>query len=124
MQRTKNTQPQARAASVPLKRYLLWLGIILSVILIGVLTSQAAGRSSARSVGMGGAYIGLAKGVDAARYNPANLGLTGYRDTRLEIVGIGARSDQQFVHARRLQYIHRCFPDHGRQGVHSRPNSG
>jgi hypothetical protein len=91
MQHTEHTKSQAKVAALPLKRYLLWFGVIVTVILLAVLTSHAAGRSSARSVGMGGAYIGLAKGVDAARYNPANLGLSGYRDTRLEIVGVGAR---------------------------------
>ena len=52
--------------------------------------AQADGLSSARSVAMGGAYIGLAGGVDAARYNPANLGLSEYQQTGLEFVGVGA----------------------------------
>lgn len=51
--------------------------------------ATAGGQSSARSMAMGGAYLGLAKGVDAARYNPANLGLSGYRNNSLEVVGFG-----------------------------------
>lgn len=39
---------------------------------------------------MGGAYMGLASGVDAGRFNPANLGLTDHQATGLELVGIGA----------------------------------
>ena len=39
---------------------------------------------------MGGAYIGLAKGVEAGLYNPANLGLAAYRQTGLALVGVGA----------------------------------
>ncbi|MBD3257083.1 hypothetical protein GF377_01525 [candidate division GN15 bacterium] len=47
-------------------------------------------HSSARAAAMSGAYTALAKGVDAAKYNPANLGLTGYRQTGLEFVAVGA----------------------------------
>ncbi len=52
--------------------------------------AAAAGRSSARGVAMGDAVTALAKGIDAARYNPANLGLSGYTLTGLELVGLGA----------------------------------
>ena len=62
---------------------------VMAVLLLP--TSVAAqGLSSARSVAMGGAHLGLAKGVDAARYNPANLGFADYQQTRLEIAGFGA----------------------------------
>jgi len=50
----------------------------------------ALGQSSARSVAMGGAHIGLASGIDAAKYNPANLGLSNHRYTGIELVGLGA----------------------------------
>ena len=53
-------------------------------------TALAGGNSTARSVAMGGAYTALAKGSDAGKYNPANLGLSDYRQTGLEIVGVGA----------------------------------
>jgi hypothetical protein len=56
---------------------------------LGAGMASAGGQSSARSMAMGGAYLGLAKGVDAARYNPANLGLSGYRNSSLELVGFG-----------------------------------
>lgn len=49
-----------------------------------------ASTSSARAVAMGGAHMGLASGVDAARFNPANLGLTDRQHTGLELVGVGA----------------------------------
>ena len=52
--------------------------------------SAAAINSSAQSSAMGGAFTGLAKGVDAAKYNPANLGLDGYRRNGLELVSFGA----------------------------------
>jgi hypothetical protein len=51
--------------------------------------AQAGVHSSARGVGMGGAYTALARGADAAKFNPANLGLTDYRTTNFEIVGLG-----------------------------------
>lgn len=65
----------------------IWTIIIL---LISTTALTAGGLSSARSVAMGGAYLGLASGIDAARHNPANLGLTGYRHTSVEIAGVGA----------------------------------
>jgi hypothetical protein len=39
---------------------------------------------------MGGAFTGLAKGINAAKYNPANLGLDGYRQYGIEFVSLGA----------------------------------
>lgn len=56
----------------------------------GTAGGAAAVHSSARSAAMGGAYTSLAKGVEAARYNPANLGLDGYRQNGLELLSIGA----------------------------------
>jgi len=55
-----------------------------------VSSTAADGLSSARSVAMGEAFTSLATGIDAARYNPANLGLSGYRQTGIELVGAGA----------------------------------
>lgn len=52
--------------------------------------SASAVNPSARSSAMGGAFTGLAEGVDAARYNPANLGLEGYRQNGLELASFGA----------------------------------
>jgi len=52
--------------------------------------SAAAVNPSAHSSAMGGAFTGLAKGIDAARYNPANLGLDGYRQNGLELASFGA----------------------------------
>ena len=50
----------------------------------------ASPASSARSVAMGRAQVGLAEGIDAARFNPANLGFVDYRRTGVEVVGFGA----------------------------------
>ncbi len=66
----------------------------LIIICLGLVTllsgvALAAGQSSARSMGMAGAYMSLASGVDAARYNPANLGFRQYRQNGLELVGMG-----------------------------------
>ncbi len=53
--------------------------------------ANSRGLSSARATAMGGAYIGLAKGVYAPLYNPANIGLSGYRQNGLELLGFGTR---------------------------------
>ncbi|MEW5795748.1 MAG: hypothetical protein AB1772_05255 [Candidatus Zixiibacteriota bacterium] len=47
-------------------------------------------HSSARSAAIGGAFTGLAKGVSASKYNPANLGLDGYNQYGLELASFGA----------------------------------
>ncbi len=63
--------------------------IILGAALLAA-SASAGGLSSARCVGMGEANMGLAKGVIAPLYNPANLSLSGYSESGIEIVGIGA----------------------------------
>lgn len=50
---------------------------------------RANGFSIARSAGMAGAYTGLASGVAAAYYNPANLGLASHRQSELSLAGMG-----------------------------------
>ena len=54
------------------------------------LCPAATVNSSARSAAMGGAFTALAKGVDAPKYNPANLGLTDYQQVGIEFVSLGA----------------------------------
>ncbi|MEE8405089.1 MAG: DUF5723 family protein, partial [candidate division Zixibacteria bacterium] len=51
--------------------------------------TNAGELTSARSVAMGGALTALADGVDAAKFNPANLGLSGYQITSLELISAG-----------------------------------
>lgn len=62
--------------------------VLVAAVTIGV-PSASAGPSSARSMAMGEAFTSLAMGVDAARFNPANLGLDGFRRAELELVGVG-----------------------------------
>ncbi len=67
------------------------LAIFVISSILAAASAQGSGLSSARAVGMGGAYIGLAKGVNAPLYNPANLGLNGYREVGIGLVGAGAQ---------------------------------
>jgi len=62
--------------------------VMAAVLMTGMV--YAGGLSSARGVGMGGAHMGLARGSDAALYNPANIGLSGYRQNGLVLAGFGA----------------------------------
>ncbi len=65
--------------------------LLFSVILLIHQPSLLAnGLSSARAAAMGGAHIGLASGVDASKYNPANLGFSSHQNNGLELVGFGA----------------------------------
>ncbi len=59
-------------------------------LLLPAAAAVSGGLSSARAVGMGEAYMGLAKGVTAPLYNPANVVLDGYRESGLELLGVGA----------------------------------
>jgi hypothetical protein len=49
----------------------------------------ASGLSSGRSVGMGGAYTQIARGVEAAFWNPANLGFAKKSEISLTILSVG-----------------------------------
>lgn len=64
--------------------------VIISVTLLAV-TTNAGGLSSARGVAMGGAHLGLARGVYAPLYNPGNIGLVEYREYGLELAGAGVQ---------------------------------
>ncbi|MCP4683999.1 MAG: conjugal transfer protein TraF [bacterium] len=69
-----------------------WLvvAVVTALLLLSATSGlEAQVHSSARSAAMGGAYTGLAKGADAAKYNPANLGLRGYQRFALEIASVG-----------------------------------
>jgi len=50
-------------------------GIYSILFLMNAAVFSQSGLTSARSFGLGGAYTALATGVDAGRWNPANLGL-------------------------------------------------
>jgi len=86
--RTNNNHPTDRADNMNISRFFIITGFLL--LILAVSQTFAAGHSSARSVAMGKAYTALAKGPDAGKYNPANLGLKDYRQTGLEIIGLGA----------------------------------
>lgn len=62
---------------------------VISILLATTPQSNSGELSSARAMAMGGAMTALASGVDAARYNPANLGLTGYTPLQIEFVSLG-----------------------------------
>jgi hypothetical protein len=71
----------------------LLIPITVAVLLIAtflVAIGRADDHSSARAVAMGGAFTVLASGPTAARFNPANLGLTGRKNTGVEFIGLGA----------------------------------
>ncbi len=69
------------------------LGGMMVAALVFSLPRAEAAPSSARSMAMGEAFTSLAMGVDAARFNPANLGLDGFRRAELELVGVGVNLD-------------------------------
>ncbi|HEX2897804.1 MAG TPA: DUF5723 family protein [candidate division Zixibacteria bacterium] len=62
----------------------------VAAILISSVTGSASELSSARSLALSGAMTALSTGVDAARYNPANLGLQSQAPLQLELASFGA----------------------------------
>ena len=64
------------------------LHVTIMMILL-ITTANATGLTSARAVAMGGAHMGLAKGVYAPLYNPGNIGLADFRQSGLELAGVG-----------------------------------
>ncbi len=69
---------------------LLTLTVFTALFALTALPVSGQGISSARSVALGSAGISLAKGADAARLNPANLGFSEYQLKGVEFVGVGA----------------------------------
>ncbi len=62
---------------------------LMILLLLTAMMANATGLSSARAVAMGGAHMGLAKGVYAPLYNPGNIGITDFRQSGLELAGAG-----------------------------------
>lgn len=109
----------------------IWLvqaAVILAAILIFLIPADvtAGGRTSARGVAMGEAVTALATGIDAARYNPANLGLSGYRQTGLELVGFGANiSNNSFTLSEYNDYTGAFLTDGDKNDILNKvPNEG
>lgn len=68
------------------------ISTILTVVFLAVLIADARpqqGLSNARSVGMGGAYTALARGVEAPMWNPANLGLSPRNKFSVNLASLG-----------------------------------
>ena len=71
------------------KRITLKLFAQVIAVLLSASTGSGGELSSARSLALSGSMTALASGVDAARYNPANLGLQGRSPLQVELLGIG-----------------------------------
>jgi len=79
-----------------IKKINLGSGILtLSLVLLVSASSFASELFSGRSVGMGGAYTQVARGVEAVFWNPANLGFCrgGEKSLMLASFGINARNN-------------------------------
>lgn len=66
------------------------LGLILLCIMSLSTDARAQlGVSNARSVGMGGAYTALARGVEAPAWNPANLAISSSKKYHFNLISVG-----------------------------------
>ena len=75
------------------KIWILAFGAVWAIFALGLAVPQAIyafGESSARSVGMGGAFTAVARNIDAVGWNPANLGLKSDRKFSVGILSVGA----------------------------------
>lgn len=86
----KNNRTKTVAFNTANLQKLFIILFILSAILVISSSLHAQGNASARAVALGSAYTSLATGVDAARFNPANLGLKTHQQTSIEFAGVGA----------------------------------
>jgi len=100
--------------------------VALLLILALADTGSAGALTSPRSMAMGEAYTGLAQGVNAARFNPANLGLRSYRQSGLELVGAGLNvSNNSFTLDDYNKYTGAFLTDADKQDILSKiPDEG
>ena len=56
---------------------------------VSVIPIQAVGESHTRAVGMGGAYVAIARNIDSVGWNPANLGLPSQRKIVIAVFSAG-----------------------------------
>lgn len=70
-------------------RWVLTTVLALCVTVINISLKAQSGISNARSVALGGAYTALARGVEAPRWNPANLGLSSQDGFHLNLFSVG-----------------------------------
>lgn len=71
-----------------MKSVLTRICLLITILLASSLTAQS-GLSNARSMAMAGAYTALARGVEAPRWNPANLGLSGKDAFNFNLISVG-----------------------------------
>jgi hypothetical protein len=71
------------------KKNLKTIAMILGISMLWTAPLFAWGESNPRAMAMGGAYTALSTGLEAAAYNPANLGLSINRSFSLDLIGFG-----------------------------------
>lgn len=102
---------------------------ILNIIFLLIPAISMAGLNSGRSVGMGGAYSAVASGVEAAFWNPANLGFSISPEMNLMLFSLGLNVNNNsfnlkqynqyngtFLTAEDKQTILNLIPDRGFMG--------
>ncbi len=67
----------------------LRIASLIILVLLIIPTASLAGLSSGRSVGMGNAYTTVARGVESAFWNPANLGFSRSFEKQLMLLSVG-----------------------------------
>ena len=87
MRRKQSITRQEKPEAIMLPK----LFAIVVLLFFITVAANAGGLSAARAVAMGGAHMGLAGGVYAPLYNPANIGLQEYREIGLEVAGAGVQ---------------------------------
>ena len=82
------------------------LTVVMMTLIVLLAFRSAQAQMTARGLGMGGAYTALARGVHAALWNPANLGLPDNPRFSFTFVGVGAAaSNNAFSKAMYDQYL-------------------
>lgn len=93
--------------------------IVLALCLVPIASAQQI--SSARTVALGSSALSLAKGVDAARSNPANLGLSQFQLKGFELLGVGANvTNNSFTLSDYNQYTGAFWTDEDKDDILSK----
>ena len=82
---------KTRTEGIPEAKMMTRIFSIVFLLCIVAVSADAGGLSAARAVAMGGAHVGLARGVYAPLYNPGNIGLSEYRENSIEVAGAGVQ---------------------------------
>jgi hypothetical protein len=90
VRRAPDGVPSRRAVPGTVLTALVSAALAVAMAAVSAAPASAQFGPGVRAMGMGGAFVGLARGFEAVYWNPANLGLSDRPDFSLGLAGVGA----------------------------------